>query len=789
MWSRILSTVTFRSIVARFDSCEIQTMVEASSYIAYVAIGSPTSFAHDWSKEGTGGGLFIKGRHFVDGWGRVCNLRGVNVSGNCKTPVNDDHESFPKNKDVVTFVGRPFPLEDAPEHLARLRRWGLTFVRFLVTWEAIEHEGPGIYDTEYLNYLQTLLSLFSQYSIVCYVSLHQDVWSRYSGGSGAPAWTLSAVGFDIEKLEQCQAAWLQGVKGQGHAEDQRGLWPTGYQKLSASTMFTLFWAGDVFAPLLKVKIGDKEVSAQTFLQEAFMGAWEQLARAVGHLDAVIGFEMMNEPHRGYIDIASLHAFDYNTDLHLGLIPSALQSFILGSGRPANVRVWTRSFPIPSRHTSTRKIVPTSSAWSPKGPTSGQCLWEMHGVWGWDRTKSIGVPLRETYFQKHPETGKKVEWYTDFYWPFTKRWMGKIHSIEGLEKKWIFVEGVPNELCESNWMGEGWDERVVFAPHWYDLSALFHKWYGNVSINVQGLSKGLFILKALYYGHASARNNYSLQLRNIVEAGYRSLGEKPVIIGETGVPMDMNGEEAFRTGQFTWQAKMMDALMTGIERSMVGVNLWNYNPDNDDKRGDDWNGENFSWFSSGRARAKGTASLAQNDHSLDQGGRILRAIVRPYPAKVAGVPLSFDFEIHTGRFVFSWALPEASSTTSKDKEKGNANANASVSRPPLADLAGLRSRETEIFLPNSLVRNRKLIVKGIRDELWTYKASTQTLYILNPPEEKGPGHIFKIEVAVDPPLREGWKMNSHWTDFGIWYISFVLSVLSLVWALVVRHWVV
>jgi hypothetical protein len=29
--------------------------------------------------------------------------------------------------------------------------------------------------------------------------------------------------------------------------------------------------------------------------------------------------MMNEPHRGYIDPKSLHEFDYNTDLHLGVV--------------------------------------------------------------------------------------------------------------------------------------------------------------------------------------------------------------------------------------------------------------------------------------------------------------------------------------------------------------------------------------------------------------------------------------------------------------------------------------
>jgi hypothetical protein len=94
----------------------------------------------------------------------------------------------------------------------------------------------GIYDTAYLTYLRAFLSLLPKYGLTAFVSLHQDVWSRYAGGSGAPAWTLEAVGFDLGALEESGAAWLSGVRGGGHVEAERGVWPCGYQKLAAATM-------------------------------------------------------------------------------------------------------------------------------------------------------------------------------------------------------------------------------------------------------------------------------------------------------------------------------------------------------------------------------------------------------------------------------------------------------------------------------------------------------------------------------------------------------------------------
>ena len=98
----------------------------------------------------------------------------------------------------------------------------------------------GKYDYEYLTYVRELLSLLPQYGMRAFISMHQDVWSRFSGGSGAPAWTLEAIGFDLHNLEASGAAWLNGVRGGRVATSQeRGLWPTGYHKLAASTMMSV----------------------------------------------------------------------------------------------------------------------------------------------------------------------------------------------------------------------------------------------------------------------------------------------------------------------------------------------------------------------------------------------------------------------------------------------------------------------------------------------------------------------------------------------------------------------
>ena len=143
--------------------------------------------------------------------------------------------------------------------------------------------------------------------------------------------------------------------------------------------------------------------------------------------------------------------------------TAFESFQLGAGHPTEVAVWTRSFPKPTRKTG-RVVLNLNkrNVWKEHGPTKGQCLWEMHGVWGWDKNKNEAIVLRESYFGKHPMSGKKVrfssdlyllinldcmqiDWYTDFYYPFLNKWAERVRSASSPEKI-VFVETIPNEVC-------------------------------------------------------------------------------------------------------------------------------------------------------------------------------------------------------------------------------------------------------------------------------------------------------------------------------------------------------
>lgn len=197
------------------------------------------------------------------------------------------------------------------------------------------------------------------------------------------------------------------------------------------------------------------------------------------------------------------------------------------------------------------------------------------------------------------------------------------------------------------------------------------------------------------------------------------------------------------------------------------------------------------------------SLAQDAKELDLGGRILDAVVRPYAAKTAGIPLKFEYEMATGTFSYSWAVPppapfptspgeEAASTSTlvrKPSTSGNDSGSANVLVPTLTGHPALLARETEIFVPAQLTRGRRLIVEGLREgDTYTYDVGRQTLFVLpgvqtqvqlgSETEDVQAPVQHKVRVRFDPPLT-GELPNDLWTDFGAPVAAVLVVLLALI----------
>ncbi|KAH8201632.1 hypothetical protein TruAng_004238 [Truncatella angustata] len=730
-----------------------------------------TYAAADLSEAALGGPIRIEDGHFVDGYGRVLMLRGWNVSGASKLPTEPNGlshltEGFYEHR-TVTFVGRPFPLEEAPLHFRRLQAWGMPFIRLLVTWESIGHAGPNPntdLDLEYIAYLRQLFELMPKYGIKCFVCAHQDVWSRFSGGSGAPGWTFEAAGLDIEAFTETGAAYVHGqdelrrAQAPVNEKEPSGpfVWPSGYQKLAASTMATLFWAGDMLAPELKCqrtplsgKGKPETVSVQSFLQDALIEAFGRLADEIGDLEACIGFEPINEPHRGLVNLHGFEGWNYETDLHIGYYPSFTQALALGSGYAQTVPYYVKSWPWPTRISHRTVVDPKGrSAWlsdtsgatvdRPRGV--GKCIWRSYGVWDWDAKREVPIVIRPDYFEKDHRPGREgrdLEWYRDCYAPFLQRFSERMSRK--VSSQLSFVEPIPNEFMPQ-WPSQS-DSKIrrkqsyavqtmlspkerpqnfVYAPHFYDLNVVFSKLHSWMNVNVQGLSRGMFVLNALYFGAGGLRKNYRKQIGNIVKYGHMSLGKVPTLIGEVGFPYDINNGHAFLTGDYDKQRELMGALVSAMEDNLLdGFTLWNYNPDNRAEYGDGWNKEDFSVVNSDEQVMVGDGhghivkarpdyrNSAHEKHELYRGGRVLDAVIRPYAVKIAGTPISSNWNERTLRFEFQWRYRAHKKSKSAEEE----------------------SLTTEIYMPAYHYRGRQIHVTATYGLDWTYTADTQTLYVV------------------------------------------------------------
>jgi len=649
-------------------------------------------------------------------------------------------------------------------------------------------------DLEYVDYLEKLIDLLPQFGLKIFICAHQDVWSRFSGGSGAPAWTFEKAGLDIEAFKPTGAAYIPPLSGDDQSQFSGAhpstsnkrepvgafVWPSGYQKAAAATMATLFWNGERVAwtlqlPSFNTKITQADqINIQEYMQASYIETFGRLMDRLGKYEAVIGFDLMNEPHRGYIGTNDWNNWCYETDLHIGHYPSLLQSLALASGFKQEIPFYVKSWPFPTRRSHNSIVDPMGkSAWlSDKG--LGECIWRAHGAWQWDKQREQPVVLCEDFFTHDPRPGKgkkEIEWYRDCYAPFIQRLSERIGRTH--KHLHCFVEPIPNEffppwsnpgilakldqanrdeLAEASLMQDyavktyidiPRPARFIYAPHFYDLNVLFSKIHGSMSVDVQSLSRGGFILRSLFFGLEGLKKNYQRQISKLVGNGQVSFGSMPTVIGEVGIPWDINGGHALRTGDYSKQEELLDALIEAMEQAQAGFTLWNYNPDNTTQKGDGWNQEDFSVMCDD-THARDIDNPASSEKDLDKdfvkmhrGGRALSAIIRPYATKVAGYPIHTRWDRNALLFDFNYVNPPV-----EIREAALNAAGKSVSAP--SDEA----MTTKVFVPLYHFDGLDIRVQ-VSDGEHQLDLDRQTLSVKH--YNNTPGFTHKIRISVNGPL--------------------------------------
>jgi hypothetical protein len=562
--------------------------------------------------------ITTSGNHFIDEHGRRLILRGANLSGSSKLPYTPDGATWRSDSLAetrgVSFVGRPFPLDEADEHLRRLASWGMTFLRFLVTWEAIEHAGPGEYDEAYLDYVRAVLQKAAAHGIRVFIDPHQDVWSRWTGGDGAPAWTLEAVGMDVSKLDAAGAAYTH----QGHADHYpRMIWSSNYARFAAATMFTLFFAGRDFAPERKIH----GVNIQDYLQAHYFKAIQQLVGRVADLPNVVGYDPMNEPSSGLIGIPNLSSHPERDMIMLGAMPTPYQAMLAASGIPQTADVFDLGTGIDNAGGQEVVNPDGVSVWR----DGYECPWKQHGVWSDD-----GL-LRPDYFAQ--VNGKPVDFVRDYLKPFMRGFVGAVREVQ--PSAILFIEGIPGGI-HPDWSSTD-APNAANAAHWYDGLTLFTKMY-NPELGIDFFSRNFIT------GAEAVKQSYIDQMAHSKDEAKSKMEGIPTLIGEFGLPYDMYDKLAYTTGDYSAHVQALDNYYDALDANLLSATIWNYSPHNTNAHGDLWNDEDLSIFSRDQ----------QHDPAdINSGGRALAGVVRPYALATAGEPLRMTFELATRAFEYEY----------------------------------------------------------------------------------------------------------------------------------------
>lgn len=633
----------------------------------------------------------MKADRFMDAHGRHVLLRGVNLGGDCKVPFTPNgHSYLPSDfadHRTVSFIGRPAPLEELDAHLARIAGWGFNCLRLLTTWEAVEHAGPGEHDEAYLDYYAEVCRRAGHHGLYVFVDFHQDVWSRMSGGDGAPGWTFEAAGLDFTKFHEAGAAHVMqrnyDHRGGGR-QDRYPLmsWGGNYRMPANGIMWTLFFAGADFAPSATVD----GRSVQSYLQDHYLGCMRAVAERLADFDNVIGFDTLNEPGTGYVG----RSLDSREGLLRGTAWSPLDGLAVASGIARELPVVALGEGEIGRQRVNESGV---SIWLPGRDDPFRTA----GAWDVD-DGGAAVALRPDHFRR--VAGRDVAMERDYMVPFFDR---VARTIRAVREDWlVFAEVDPFGALRGHGFPEGCPERTVNASHWYDLTALVTKTF-DADRMVDVLSG------TVREGPREIEDGYVEGLARLKAIGDALPGGAPTLIGECGIQFDMNDADAYRRwaegdhDPSVWHAQTtaLELMYNAFDRLLLSSTQWNYTASNrnDPMIGDGWNQEDLSIWSADQV-AGGPGS----------GGRAVEGFCRPYVRSAQGTIVSQLFDRASGAF-------EA-----------------------VVDVDPTIAAPTEIYAPTHIYLGQPMVVPSNDDVQWTISDQIVAIHV---------GEAVRIRIGLRP----------------------------------------
>ena len=640
--------------------------------------------------------LHINGRRFVDESGAHVTLRGVNLGGDSKVPYpfggTHQHSDFTDHREV-SFVGRPFPLAEADEHLGRIRHWGFNCLRLLTTWEAVSHAGPDCFDEDYLDYFAEVCAKAGKHGLYVMIDFHQDVWSRMSGGDGAPGWTLEAVGLDFTKFDAASAAHVMQARydyqdpQQHQASYPQMSWATNYRMPANGILWTLFWAGRTVTPAFRID----GLNVQDYLQQHLLNAMSAVAARVAAMPHVIGFDSLNEPGTGWLGqplspVLVDGRVVPQTFVLSGPIWTPLQALSVAAGVPTTLAVLTRDPQTGALDTSTKALINAQgiSIWR----DGMSCPFAAAGIYAIDyddAQTAVGakVPphaharaLNENAFRIAPTYAPAEEHAAPAYnlaehayAPFFAKVSDTIRSHQ---PAWLlFAEIDPFGALSGRGFPAVMPRDSVNTSHWYDLNMIVTK-------HVSETSSADLLTGEVAFGEAGLRQRYVRQMETLCALGdHFSPNGAPMLLGEFGIPFDLDEGRAYAQ----WAQGARDAsvwkdhsfalsiMYDAIDALLISSTQWNYTVTNknDLRIGDQWNQEDLSIFSTDQHDAERTE---------DSGGRAIDGFCRPYAPTVRGRLQRLSWCERSGRL---------------DVSISNQHANSNAHRTS-------REQATEIYLP-------------------------------------------------------------------------------------------